>query len=139
MGNFIFLQIDKSLQEKACNFEYLLLSETKAYWIAISDEMLKVHLGALHDYMGILSLWVLVDLLYANEVPDVLDHEGACLWEILHVADLIVKILILIICFNFDLLQCINAIFKHHFVYMGIALSYFLHHPDILKIVVPFD
>ena len=58
------------------NFEDLALGEAASLGVTVGNKVLKIHVSALHDDVGVLSLRVLIDLMQCDKVSDVSDHKA---------------------------------------------------------------
>lgn len=132
MGNLVFFQMSESIEEKISYLDDFRFVKTAPIGRSTGDQILQVHLRALHDNIGVFAFGVLIDLEHRDKVPEILDHVLTNLTDFFHVSDFLQKALILVIAFNLDLLNCIEFVIYECRVDVRVAPADFIHHFDVL-------
>jgi hypothetical protein len=137
--NFVLLQVCECVNKKLSDRNNLGLTESFALVVFASYKILQIHLGTLHNNVSVPSAHVLVDIHRSYKISVIHDHVLARFRDLFHVGYLSKETLILIIVFDFDLLESIEIIMDESSVHVRISPTNFIHDFDIIELVIAFD
>lgn len=104
MGYLIPLQVLEGIEQEVDYLDQIRFVEPAPLRAVLADQVLQVHLRAVHHDVGVLAAGVLVDFLLRHEVPVVADQVFAQGRKLLHGGDLPQEALVLVVSLDLNLL-----------------------------------